>query len=48
MMNEIFAAVKGALEALFAGTAPLTVINDLLTAIFGSVAKDNGFTYPEA
>ena len=47
MMNKIIAAVKGALEALFAGTAPLTVINDLLTAIFGTVAEEEGFKYPE-
>ena len=46
MMIKIFAAVKTALEALFAGTAPLTVINDLLTAIFGTVAEDEGIEYP--
>ena len=49
MMAKIIAAVTAAVTALFAGTAPLTVINDLLTAIFGTVAEEEGITtYPIA
>ena len=46
MQEKIFAVVKSALEAIFAGTAPLTVINDLLVAIFGVVAEEEGIPYP--
>ena len=48
MMTKIIDAIKVALTDLFGGADALKVINDLLTAIFGTVAEEEGFKYPEA
>ena len=48
MMTKIIEAIKVALTDLFAGKDALAVVNALLTAIFGTVAENEGFKYPEA
>ena len=48
MMANIIAAVTAAVKAIFAGEDVVKTINTLLTAIFSTVAEDEGFTYPEA
>ena len=48
MMAKIIAAVTAAVKAIFAGDDVVATINNLLTAIFGTVAENEGFTYPEA
>ena len=48
MMTKIIAAVTAAVKAIFAGEDVVKTINTLLTTIFGTVAENEGFTYPEA
>ena len=48
MMANIIAAVAAAVKAVFAGEDVVATINTLLTAIFGNIAENEGFTYPEA